>query len=166
MDFEIEAVKNLAFEEFCCAGVEEFSLNERQVDDILGKRAFSGGPLTDDVLIDVEDNQRNNGLNFTFYFYGENQKQNAESFALVAKKNCDGISIMDVKKEACDDWNKNWRSGFAPISVTKNITIVPEWLKNETDDETNVYIYTGMGFGTGNHDTTYLCLEAIDKIMS
>ena len=62
------------------------------------------------------------------------------------------------------DWANNWKAYYKAFEIGKNLLIVPEW---ETYDNANnrkiVKINPGMAFGTGTHESTYMCLEALDK---
>ena len=61
------------------------------------------------------------------------------------------------------DWNENWKKNFSPIDVGKNLTIIPSWLKKDTD-RIPVIIDPGMVFGTGYHETSQTCLVLIEEI--
>jgi len=45
------------------------------------------------------------------------------------------------------------------------MSIVPAWDKPESGVIKNgdIFIYPGMGFGTGSHETTFLCLKSAQK---
>jgi ribosomal protein L11 methyltransferase len=60
------------------------------------------------------------------------------------------------------DWNESWKKSFSPIDVGDNLTIVPSWIKPDTD-RIPVIIDPGMVFGTGHHETTRQCLSLIEK---
>jgi len=60
------------------------------------------------------------------------------------------------------DWNESWKKGFEPIDVGNTLTIVPSWIKPDTD-RIPVIIDPGMVFGTGHHETTRQCLALIEK---
>jgi len=60
------------------------------------------------------------------------------------------------------DWNETWKKNFTPIDVGDNLTIIPSWLRSETDRIT-IIIDPGMVFGTGHHETTRTCLSLIEK---
>jgi ribosomal protein L11 methyltransferase len=60
------------------------------------------------------------------------------------------------------DWNESWKKSFKPIDVGDNLTIVPSWIKPDTD-RVPVIIDPGMVFGTGHHETTRQCLALIEK---
>jgi ribosomal protein L11 methyltransferase len=61
------------------------------------------------------------------------------------------------------DWNETWKKSFAPIDIGENLTIIPSWLKKDTD-RIPVIIDPGMVFGTGYHETSQTCLAIIEKI--
>lgn len=60
------------------------------------------------------------------------------------------------------DYENEWKKYYKPIK-TKNITIVPTWIKYDADkDEKIMRLDPGMAFGTGSHATTRMCLELMD----
>ncbi len=72
----------------------------------------------------------------------------------------------DISFESKDipgqDWNEEWKKFFAPIDAGDNFVIVPSWLDHETD-RIKLVIDPGMAFGTGQHATTFMCLELLEK---
>ncbi len=62
-----------------------------------------------------------------------------------------------------DEWREKWKEFFKPIKLN-NIVIVPEWIKyNAQNGEIPVYIGSNMAFGTGEHETTSMCIEFLQK---
>ena len=61
------------------------------------------------------------------------------------------------------DWNENWKKSFVPIDIGENLTIIPSWLKKDTN-RVPVIIDPGMVFGTGYHETSQDRLVLIEKI--
>ncbi len=61
------------------------------------------------------------------------------------------------------DWNGNWKKNFSPIDIGENLTIIPSWLKKDTD-RIPIIIDPGMVFGTGYHETSQTCLTLIEKL--
>jgi ribosomal protein L11 methyltransferase len=71
---------------------------------------------------------------------------------------------MTVREVADHDWLLEWKKGWQPVEVGKRFIIAPPWA--EIADEHNrivIRIEPGMAFGTGTHETTRLCLVAIEK---
>lgn len=69
--------------------------------------------------------------------------------------------------------DKNWAERFLqewkPLEVAPDVWIVPTWLKDsfKPDKPQAILIYMdpGMAFGTGHHETTVLCSQAIAHLM-
>ncbi len=62
------------------------------------------------------------------------------------------------------DWENNWKKYFKPMPVGERLLIQPIW-KDTVDagDRVVLNLEPGLAFGSGTHETTRLCLEAIEK---
>lgn len=61
------------------------------------------------------------------------------------------------------DWAVSWREFFGPVEAGR-IAIVPSWVEYEAaPDQLIVRLDPGQAFGTGHHETTRLCLAALDE---
>ena len=71
------------------------------------------------------------------------------------------IDLSSVKE---DDWLNNWRKFFKPMPVGERLLINPSWY-TDTDPEGRAVlnIDPGLAFGTGKHETTRLCMEALER---
>ena len=65
-----------------------------------------------------------------------------------------------------EDWRNNWKKYFNPMPVGEKLLIRPSW-RDDYDAEGRVVlnIDPGLAFGTGNHETTRLCLEAVERYL-
>jgi ribosomal protein L11 methyltransferase len=71
---------------------------------------------------------------------------------------------MNVREVADRDWLGEWKKSWQPVRVGERFIIAPPWSEIADDTERLVIrIEPGMAFGTGTHETTRLCLEAIEK---
>lgn len=71
------------------------------------------------------------------------------------------VTTMEIDDQ---DWVNVWRKYYKPIH-TGRIVVVPNWIKYEPkDSETPIFIDSGMAFGTGEHETTRLCLELLGEL--
>ena len=71
---------------------------------------------------------------------------------------------MSVREVADRDWLGEWKKSWQPVFVGQRFIIAPPWSEiDETEERLVIRIEPGMAFGTGTHETTRLCLEAIEK---
>ena len=74
------------------------------------------------------------------------------------------VREMTVRDVADQDWLGEWKKSWQPVEVGERFIIAPPW--SEIPDAHNrlvIRIEPGMAFGTGTHETTRLCLMAIEK---
>ena len=63
-----------------------------------------------------------------------------------------------------EDWANNWKAFFKPFAVGEKLVVKPSWERWERDDGRIVLeIDPGSSFGTGQHESTRLCLEVLEK---
>ena len=60
------------------------------------------------------------------------------------------------------DWLAEWKKHWKPTETEKFI-IAPPWENVENSDKIVIEIEPNMAFGTGTHETTKLCLRAIEE---
>lgn len=69
-----------------------------------------------------------------------------------------------IKPLADQNWKESWKASFKPIVIADRIVILPPWESNNNyKQQHQIVIDPGMAFGTGQHETTQLCLEAMLK---
>ncbi len=70
------------------------------------------------------------------------------------------LSLSFIEDE---DWASAWRAYFQPLRIGRKIVIAPTWTEVPTKPgDAVVRLDPGMAFGTGTHQTTQLCLEALE----
>ncbi len=63
-----------------------------------------------------------------------------------------------------EDWANNWKQYFKPVKIGEKLVIKPSWEECENDGSRIVLeIDPASSFGTGQHHTTRLCLELLEK---
>jgi ribosomal protein L11 methyltransferase len=76
------------------------------------------------------------------------------------------VRDMTVREVAERDWLEEWKQNWQPVEIGRFI-IAPPWAElGDTRDRVVIRIEPGMAFGTGTHETTCLCLNAIQKHFS
>ena len=78
--------------------------------------------------------------------------------------NLDFSEIKDIAQEEIPsrDWLSEWKKHWTPTE-TDRFVISPPWLDNPGEEKTVIRIEPKMAFGTGTHETTKLCLRAIER---
>lgn len=65
-----------------------------------------------------------------------------------------------------DDWIEIWKKHFRPIHLG-NIVVCPEWIDYaEKEGEKKVLLDSNMAFGTGEHETTAMCVKLLQEYLT
>ena len=100
------------------------------------------------------------------HMYLEPRAQPAETRALIAAR-MEGAGIpytVELEKVEQEDWQNGWRKYYHPMEIGRHLAVVPSWQEYETD-RVKLILDPGLAFGTGGHETTSLCLEALDQLV-
>ena len=122
-----------------------------------------------DILPDPEDNDGTAKV----HFYMEPENCNPEKIMMQVqdifqevKQFCNiGKGTTSLSETEDKDWINNWKTFFKPFRAADNIVIKPTWetYEKENEDDILIEIDPGIAFGTGSHETTKLCIQALDK---
>jgi ribosomal protein L11 methyltransferase len=74
------------------------------------------------------------------------------------------IAFGDSQVEE-EDWEAEWRQFFRPVWATPHIVVHPSWIPVDPGEGIAVVIDPKMAFGTGGHESTQLCLQALERYM-
>lgn len=65
-----------------------------------------------------------------------------------------------------DDWIDVWKKHFRPLHIGPRVVVVPAWIDYKKEPhEVVVTLDSNMAFGTGEHETTSMCLEALQEVI-
>lgn len=74
------------------------------------------------------------------------------------------VRTVNLREVADQDWLGEWKKSWQPVEVGQRFIIAPPWAEiSGTNNRIVIRIEPGMAFGTGTHETTRLCLVAIEK---
>ena len=75
------------------------------------------------------------------------------------------ISVsIDVNEIDDVDWTKEWKKYFKTVH-TSSVTVVPSWIEyDKAEGEKILLIEPGHAFGTGEHETTKMCLDMMGDV--
>ena len=127
--------------------------------------------IDEDVLGTLANNQ---GMAIVTIYLGtdaESKAMLANIYKLVSDikvRNAQGTGMdmgsLTITQEIVDDesWLHEWKKHFHPITIGR-VLIVPEWEADSHEGEVKFVIDPGSAFGTGQHATTRLCIEALQE---
>lgn len=82
------------------------------------------------------------------------------SFASLANAGSLAVSVTEVEGDA---WVETWKKTFKPIE-TEKLVICPEWQSCDAHGKKVLLLDTGIAFGTGQHETTSMCISFIEQM--
>ena len=107
------------------------------------------------------------------HLYLEPGASQVETLALIAARmEAAGIPYtVETEGVEQEDWQNGWRKYYHPMEIGSRLAVVPSWQQYDTDrvkdqldtDRVKLILDPGLAFGTGGHETTSLCLEALDE---
>lgn len=85
------------------------------------------------------------------------------------KKEDVGIDLGSLRMQTRivddEDWANSWKVNYKPFDVGQKLMIRPSWIEDyDPRDRKVISLDPGMAFGSGTHQTTRMCLEAIERI--
>lgn len=118
------------------------SLINKELDGILIKAYFSESDDLENIIQEIKSRIDNNP-------------------ELIADENIVTINVVDD-----NDWAESWKKYYKPIRIGKNIIIKPSWEDYKlSEDDIMIELDPGMAFGTGTHETTIMCTEALERLV-
>ena len=97
--------------------------------------------------------------------YAQEDDEEIDVAALITFINAQ-MPAAPVRYEFLEDqaWERTWMDAYEPIQINENFWIVPEWMQAPDANAVNIKLDPGLAFGTGNHASTFLCLQWLGKI--
>ena len=79
------------------------------------------------------------------------------------------IGSLEITKREIegDEWLEKWKENFKPLHIGDRVVVCPEWIDYQPkDNEIIVKLDSNMAFGTGEHETTSMCVEFLQKYVT
>ena len=75
-----------------------------------------------------------------------------------------GTWEISFEEKTNEDWSKKWKENWDVTHISDNVVIVPSWLNYQPkENEIVISLDPGHAFGTGTHQTTQLCVTAMEE---
>lgn len=85
---------------------------------------------------------------------------------LKKREDADDFGALNIKIKGIreEDWANNWKQYFRPLAIGERLWITPTWVDEPVPEgRIPLRIDPGSSFGTGQHDTTKLCLGFLEQ---
>jgi ribosomal protein L11 methyltransferase len=149
---ETELFFQVAYQEYNCLGIEEINLIEEEIEALMPGEA---GPFVLHQLPPDAHDKLMSQIRPTKYYFAS--REDFEGFSETLRDY--GNNSITEQLIEDQDWNAEWKKHYAPIIISESLRIVPSWFDSIQNED--LIIYPGQGFGTGSHETTYLCLKLL-----
>lgn len=163
LDTHTEAVDILSYK------LDEIGVEGIEIEDNMPLSEEDKKKMFVDILPDPVDNDGSAKV----HFYMEPEHCNPEKVMIQVqdifqeiKDFCEiGKGTVSLSETEDKDWINNWKTFFKPFRAAENIVIKPTWEEYEKENDRDILIEIdpGIAFGTGSHETTKLCIQALDK---
>ena len=121
----------------------------------------------DDALLETKDDEPM----VRVYLADNSQGREKMEFILEgieALRNETEFDLGSLKTELSEtddsEWADNWKEFFHPLPIGNSFVVKPTWEDWEGEDRIVLEIDPESSFGSGQHETTSLCLEALEDI--
>ena len=102
-------------------------------------------------------------------YFGENDEKNAEALrekiaGLRTFADFDLGSLEYTWRIVDDsDWKYEWKKYYKPFDVGQKLYVRPYWEEPKENGRDEIILDPGMAFGNGTHETTFMCMELIER---
>lgn len=149
-----------------------------EIEDIVSEFCFENLPCEGVVLAEeaYKDLEMISTTEGTLKVFLTEEPQNLSELLLQERELLKSRGLTDgelgswefvISNKPNEDWSKKWKEKWTVTKVSDRITVVPDWLEYQPqrNDEVIITLEPGCAFGTGTHQTTQLCMKAIEKYM-
>lgn len=117
-----------------------------------------------EVFLDLLDSLTNNAIEISekrLISRSEESLENIESGIIEFSKALNINCKTSLEKKKNEDWIKKYQESVKAIEVGK-FFVRPSWI-DKRENKLDIIINPALSFGSGHHETTNSCLEAISK---
>lgn len=113
---------------------------------------------------EIEDFARDESGEITITLYFPDDEEGLRD--LVRAKSVIDAPYTEVLTGDDSEWLYKWQENFKPTKVGKRIVVKPSWEDYEAaEGELVIEMDPGMAFGSGLHETTSMCIKALEKAL-
>lgn len=159
----------------------EIGLNGAQIEDKIPLSPLEKERMFVDILPDMPEDDNIAFLSFFVEMLADGSLQLADQVtdeatvcALIRQELDELKEFMDIGEGSIQveqtediDWINNWKQYFHQFHIG-DILVIPSWEELDPEDQNALVLHIdpGTAFGTGMHETTQLCIQALRKYVT
>ena len=123
----------------------------------------------DDALMEDLERRPQITIYFTDDEEGRSERERVEKILKSLSESPEGAELEIINRDAGDDseWLYKWQEHFKPSKVGTRIVVKPSWEEyRPAEGELVIEMDPGMAFGSGLHETTSMCIRALEEILA
>ncbi len=97
-------------------------------------------------------------------YFSVQQRRRAERLGARLAE-CGFYGSFVIETEADEDWQAKWESSLGILRMGSCFQVVPKHLEAEEPIDLVIYMEPGVGFGSGMHETTRMCVDYLEEMM-
>ena len=158
------------------AALIEAGFDSMQIDDLLDAKDIAEHPvmykydyLGEDIAEKAASEEAlsgGGGVAITLYFAEDEEgaEKLKEAEALLDRHASEILSRSAEKTADDSEWLYKWQEYFRPARIGERIVVKPGWEEYEPEEgDLVIEMDPGMAFGSGLHETTSMCIKALEK---
>ena len=99
-------------------------------------------------------------------YFSEEEDIEAITGKIIELIEAQGLGEILLSEVDESDWAENWKKHYKTTRIGKRIVIKPSWETFEPEaGDIVIQLDPGMAFGTGSHETTAMCTEALERFV-
>jgi len=153
----------------CELGVEGFDIHDSSLFDDFVKGNIG---IDYDYIDESLESLKTTPTHITFYLEKNHQGEGLlleirQLLKCVSARDAEIYGDLNIEVSLVDeqDWENNWKEYYKPFCIGDKFLIKPTWERIDIPQNKLVLeLDPASAFGTGQHATTKLCIEALEKI--
>lgn len=157
----IKFIINRNNKEFIENNIYDFNILGIEIDDPIEKAELLSN-LPEWEISEIEIENSDNISYKVFFEDNDRGKEELDNFIEYFLQNLPNF-IYQLDDIDNSNWEEEWKKTYKSIKIGKNIIVKPTWDEKKYDEDIIIEIDPKMAFGTGNHETTSMCMEYIEN---
>lgn len=150
-------------------GITGFIVEDpEEIEAFISENAGTWDMIDEQVIDDIRSKTPNIKVYVSDTEDGKKLHENVQNAVGQLKESDKNACYGSLEIAQCDmrdtDWENNWKAYFKPFTIGKSLAVCPTWEEyGNPENRVVLYIDPASSFGSGLHETTRMCMRALEK---